>query len=216
MGTVLEEPVKDVVRPLASAGWAGPLMREQWQALGRWLTKVVTLYAHPLARFGDDGLNKNAMKQRPHVGRIPDLTWLTDGSPAPTSLSTVVFRADTSVEETLEEVVIPASVMAADGSTYESFTASLAFPGLHVGVFSHPSMTLRHPLVERGHAWELLRSAPPDGSDLADLPTLSHHAVRVCAGGGVPEGHQIDASTDSRLTGLFGYEDRGALGRPDG
>jgi hypothetical protein len=74
-----------------------------------------------------------------------------------------------------------------------------------VTVVSHLGITIRHPMVEAGHAWELLH-APPEQGDLGDLEPLSAKHVTYTRGGGVPGGHVVDDSEYKYLITLFGYE----------
>jgi hypothetical protein len=71
-----------------------------------------------------------------------------------------------------------------------------------VTVISHPGMTIVHPLVERGEAWELIRNAPEAG-DLAQLPEYGHRRVVIRQGLLVHEGFQVDSSSTSRLMSLI-------------
>ncbi len=216
MGRVLEKPVENLVKGLLATDWTGPLDHDEWELLGRWLTKVTLLLTHREVRFSDDRLTRMTSEVRPDDGTVPDLHWLAEGTAALPSLSTVVFRADVDDDEVLHRLSIPVGVNVPDGTQRESYYADHARPGLHVAVFSHPGMTLRHPLVERGQAWELLHHAPPSGADLGSLPVLPRRAVTVIRGGDVPEGHQIDGSEASRLTGLFGYDDPNLFQSPGG
>lgn len=133
------------------------------------------------------------------------MRWLTDGSGVPEHVSVFVHNADYSITDTKHELTVPAHVLFDDKTSDDCHTLSMATPGMAVAVVSHPGITIEHPLVKSGHAWELLHS-PPRCGDIGKLEPLSRDNVRYLQGGGVPEGHVVDGSETSRPTGLFGFE----------
>lgn len=139
-------------------------------------------------------------------GPARDLKWLVDGSGPPNDLSIFVHRTDATKEDSKYDLVVPGQVFFDDGATSHTHVLTLATPGLCVTLVSHPGLTLKHPMVERGEAWELLHSAPRWGN-LRRLRSRSHKYVRYIRGGGVPSGHSVDESAPSFLTGLLDYSE---------
>lgn len=201
MNTSIEAPAKEIVEPLALNAWRGKYSREQWRAVGLWWAKVLLLIGHPRSVLENARLQKLVQW---HFDSLPDVRWLTDGSGVPRHVSAFVHNVDYSKAGTKHELVIPAHVLFDDGSSADCHVMSLATAGIAVAVVSHPGVTLEHPLVNSGHAWELLH-APPCRGDIGKLKPLSRDIVRYLRGGGVPNGHVADGSETARVTGLFGY-----------
>lgn len=202
MNMTIEEPAKPVVGPLALNGWRGECTREDWRAVGLWWAKVLLLVGHPDSTLENPRLQKLV---RWHFESAPDVRWLTDGNGIPDHVSVFIHRADFKKAGTRHELVVPAHVFMDDGTIADCHVLSLATPGMAVTAVSSPGVTIEHPLVASGHAWELLHT-PPAGGALQRLRPLPRDVVRFVRGGGVPEGHIVDGSEMARLTALFGYE----------
>jgi len=199
-----EVPAKPVVGVLALNGWQGVRSQAEWHAVGMWWAKVILMLGHPKARIGDALLDREA--RTAFDGPLPDYTWMVDGSGPPSDLSVFVHNADLSLPtHRVFRLAVPASVLHDDGTTTHCQTLSLATPGLCVTVVNHPGITIDHPLVKRGHGWELLHS-PPSVGDLSALPAMSHKHVLLIRGGGMPAGHVVDESDFSFLAGVFGTD----------
>lgn len=202
MNRRIEVPAKGVVDELALNAWRGRYKREEWRAFGVWFAKVLLLIGHDESFLENDRLNKLVNL---NFETRPDLRWLTDGSSVPDHVSVFVYNADLTRTGTEHELVLPAHVNFADKSCADCHVLSMATPGLGIAAVSHPGVVLRHPLVEEGRAWEVLHS-PPRRGDIGRLKPVQHDVVRFARGGSVPEGHVVDGSGFSRLTGLFHYE----------
>jgi hypothetical protein len=116
-----------------------------------------------------------------------------------------VYNADFTRTGTEHELVLPAHVMFNDKTSADCHVLSMATPGLGIAAVSHPGVVVRHPLVNDGRAWEVLHN-PPRRGDIGRLKPVQRDVVRFLRGGGVPEGHVVDGSEFSWLTGLFGCE----------
>lgn len=207
MERAIEAPAQPAVTALALNGWKGEYAREEWRAVGLWLAKVLLLVAHEDSRLENPRLQK-AIRYA-FDPPMPDLRWLTDGSGVPGHVSLFVHNADMDDDKTEFQLSIPAQVHSDEGNTSHCHVLSMATPGLCATVVSHPGITLDHPMVRQGQAWELLHS-PPRRGDLSTLPPLSRMHVRYVRGGGVPDGHVADESEFKFLSALFGYESEGA------
>jgi hypothetical protein len=201
MNVLIEVPARPIVERLALDGWRGEYSEEQWRSVGLWWAKVLLLIGHP------DSVMENARLQglvKLNFDSKPDVRWLTDGSGVPEHVSVFVYNADYSRTGTAHELVVPANVVLGGGKTFaQCHVLAMATSGLAVAVVSHPGVTVGHPLVASGQAWELLRS-PPLRGDIGALNPLPRDYVRYLRGGGVDEGHVVDGSEVSSLTALFG------------
>lgn len=202
MNRRIETPAMEVVGPLALSGWRGLYKREQWRAFGRWWAKVLLLIGHDEALLENPRLNKLVNL---NFETNPDLRWLTDGSPVPDHLSVFVYNADFTKTGTEHELVLPAHVLFDVGTAADCHVLSLATPGLGIAVVSHPGVVINHPLVKNGRAWEVLHN-PPRRGDIGNLKQVAPDIVRFLRGGSVPEGHLVDGSEFSWLSGMFDYQ----------
>lgn len=202
MNICIEVPARLVVEPLALNGWRGTYDQEQWRAVGLWWAKVLLLIGHPQSSLENPRLQKLV---KMNFDSEPDIRWLTDRSDVPAHVSVFVHNVDFSSGGTEHELTVPARVLFDDETSAECHMLSMATPGMAVAVVSHPGITIEHPLVEAGHAWELLHS-PPRRGDIGDFKPLAGDSVRYIRGGSVPEGHIVDGGDASLLAGLFGYE----------
>jgi hypothetical protein len=130
---------------------------------------------------------------------------MVDSSPTPLDLSVFVHHGSMETGAVGAILAVPEHVQMADGSVRVSHVFQITTPDVSVSVVSHPGMTVVHPLVERGEAWELLRGAP-QGGDLASLPQYGHGYVVFRQGVRAQEGFQIDGSETSRLMSLIAHE----------
>lgn len=203
MNQGIEVPAKPVVETLALNKWRGEYGRDEWQAVGRWWAKVLLLTGHPESALENGRLQGLV---RWDFETTPQVEWLGSAEGGvPDHVSVFVHRADYLKSRPRHELVLPAKVLLADGISADCHVLSLATPGIAVAVVSHPGITVNHPLVEAGHAWELLHS-PPARGNLDHLKAFPRDTVRFVRGGGVPEGHVVDGSEIARLTAIFGYE----------
>lgn len=202
LGARFEDPAISSIKQLSVNRWLGPHSASEWQAVGMWWAKIGLMLGHPAARYDHRLLNDQAIR---FGGAPPDYSWMVDGSPAPDHLSVFVHHATMEPGEPEAVLGVPEHVQMADDSVSVSHVFQIATPDLAVAVVSHPGMTIVHPLVERGEAWELLRGAPPLG-DLASLPQFGHRRVVFRQGLLVHEGFQIDSSETSRLLSIFAHE----------
>jgi hypothetical protein len=85
--------------------------------------------------------------------------------PPPADLSLWVFNGTLANDTTRYRVLVPGTVISADGSRTDFHFMMLGTEGLCVTLLSHPGWPVEHPLVQVGHAWELLHD-PPDRGDL--------------------------------------------------
>lgn len=209
MGKQFELPAKDVVRRLAANKWAGSASRKEWQAIGYWFAKVLLLLGHPQARYANPRIDPFTVRfdaQAPP----PDCAWLSKAARPPVDLS--VWIHNTALQETEPNHVmrVPRAAVSPDGTLAHCHELTLATPGACVTLLSHPGGTVDHPLVAQGHAWELLRSPPADGSDLSAMPSLSDRDVFWFRSRERPTGYTItDESNDPewRLKELFGTDE---------
>jgi len=130
---------------------------------------------------------------------------MVDSSPTPLDLSVFVHHGSMETGAVGAILAVPEHVQMADGSVRVSHVFQITTPDVSVSVVSHPGMTVVHPLVERGEAWELLRGAT-QGGDLASLPQYGHGYVVFRQGVRAQEGFQIDGSETSRLMSLIAHE----------
>lgn len=199
LDTRFEHTAKPLIDPLIANAWSGTLSDVEWRAVGEWWAKVLLLLGHPRARYETPRL---AGALIPFSPPLPDYMWLIDGSAPPDHLSLFVFRADLSSRTTAFRLAIPELVTGPAGEVDPCHVGALAMPGIAVALVSHPGIEIDHPLVRRGHAWELLHAAPSVG-DLAALPLLSYQSVQMPRAGSVERGHVIDESAGSVLTTLL-------------
>jgi hypothetical protein len=96
--------------------------------------------------------------------------------PPPADLSLWVFHGTLADDTTRYRVPVPSTVIGADGSRTDFHFMMLGTEGLCVTLLSHPGWPIEHPLVQVGHAWELLHD-PPDRGDLSSLPRLGWKTV---------------------------------------
>jgi hypothetical protein len=197
-----EEPAIDAVTRLATNDWRGALTADEWRAVGMWWAKIGLMLGHPAARYEHRRLNELAIRFN---GSTPEYGWMVDGSPAPVDLSVFVHHSSMEAGETEAVLGVPQHIGLADGRVRVSHLFQIVTPDIAVAVVSHPGMTVVHPLVERGDAWELLRGAPQN-ADLASLPLLGHRTVVFRQGLLVHEGFQIDSSETSHLMSIFTHE----------
>lgn len=202
MNRRIEVPAQGVVGQLALNNWRGRYKREEWRTFGLWWAKVLLLVGHEESFLENARLNKLVNL---NFETKPDLRWLTDGSPVPGHVSVFVYNADFMRTGTEHELVLPAHVLFGDKVSAECHVLSMSTPGLGISVVSHPGVVIKHPLVGKGRAWEVLHN-PPRRGDIGRLKAVQRDAVRFLRGGGVPEGHVVDGSEVSWLTGLFDYE----------
>ncbi|MGY5884663.1 hypothetical protein [Modestobacter lacusdianchii] len=211
MNTYIEVPARPIVEILALNGWHGEYNREEWRAVGLWWAKVLLLVGHPDSFLENPRLQKQVKLD---FDSKPDLRWLTDGSGTPGHVSVFVHNIDYSATGAEHELIVPSHVLFDNGDSARCHMLSMATPNMSISVVSHPGIAIEHPLVRFGRAWELLHS-PPRRGDIGDLEPLSRDNVRYLQGGGVPEGHVVDASETSRLAALFSIEsDRLGPGDP--
>lgn len=202
-----EKPPKEVLKRLVLSQWSGLVGQDGWRAVGLWWAKVLLLHGHPDARLGDALLNKAVDHPRLSFDKpLPDLSWLGDGSRPPDDVSVFVFNAHTGDASQRYSLVLPQRVVDPEGVVGDEHVhvLTLAGMGLSVSVVVHPGVSIEHPLVAKGHAWELLHSAPPVDSDLSDLPRLGHRHVQYVRGGEVPRGHNVNIHPFSSVVGLLG------------
>lgn len=202
MNRRIEVPAKGVVEQLALNAWRGRYKREEWRAFGLWWAKVLLLIGREESFLENARLNKLVNL---NFETNPDLRWLTDGSPVPDHVSVFVYNADFTRTGTEHELVLPARVNFDDKSSADCHVLSMATPGLGIAAVSHPGVVIKHPLVSSGRAWEVLHN-PPRRGDIGRLKPVQRDVVRFLRGGGVPEGHVVDGSEFSWLTGLFDYK----------
>lgn len=202
MNRRIEVPAHRVVEPLALNNWRGRYKREEWRAFGLWWAKVLLLIGHEESFLENARLNKLVNL---NFETKPDLRWLTDGSPVPAHVSVFVYNADFTRSGTEHELVLPAHVLFDDKTSADCHVLSMATPGLGIAVASHPGVVIEHPLVGTGRAWEVLHD-PPRRGDIGRLKPVQRDVVRFLRGGGVPEGHVVDGSEFSWLTGMFDYQ----------
>ncbi|MGK5681654.1 hypothetical protein [Actinoplanes sp. URMC 104] len=168
-----EDPAKPIIRRLMGpAGWTGEATAEEWKIVGLWFAKVLLLLGHPEARYSHPTISKHAVKF--DVG-TPDLSWLIDSSPPPTGLSLWVFKGSTIRGKPEYVVPTPRSVRTPDGDAVDFHYLLWASSGMCVTLLSHSGWPIEHPLVEQGHAWELLHGA--QGGDLSALQEHSFSAI---------------------------------------
>ena len=167
-----------------------------------WWAKIGLMLGHPAARYEHRKLNEVAIRFNRST---PEYGWMVDGLPAPVDLSVFVHHSSMEPGETEAVLGVPEHIGLADGSVRASHLFQIVTPDIAVAVVSHPGMTVAHPLVERGDAWELLRGAPQN-ADLASLPLLGHRRVVFRQGLLVHEGFQIDSGESSRLMSIFAHE----------
>jgi hypothetical protein len=188
-----EKPAQDVVRRLVGARWSGSEGREEWRAVGMWLTKVLLLLGSPNARHEQERIDEVAVR---FDSSEPDYTWMIDGSPPPADLSLWVFNGTFDDATTRYKVPVPRSVVGADGNRTVFRFMMLGTEGLCATLLAHPGWPVRHPLVEEGQAWELLHD-PPESGELSCLSRLGCKTVAwttfvptlidgVHLGGGLP------------------------------
>lgn len=197
-----EEPAIEIVTRIATNRWRGQLTGAEWQVVGLWWAKIGLMLGNRAARFDHRKINDSVPR---FEGHQPDYAWMVNNSPAPTDLSVFVHHASMSPGTTVATLGVPETVDMADGSTRHSHVFQVTTPELAVSVVSHPGMTIDHPLVARGEAWELLRAAPNIG-DLAHLPMRGHRTVVFRQGIRAREGFLIDSSETSRLMSILAHE----------
>ncbi|GCD88771.1 hypothetical protein [Nocardioides sp. LS1] len=202
LGARFEDPAVAAIKQLAANRWAGSHSATEWRAVGMWWAKIGLMLGHTAASYNHRDLNDQMIR---FEGRPPDYSWMVDGSPPPNHLSVFVHHTSMQAGETEAVLGVPEHVQRFDGSVSVSHVFQIATPDLAVAVVSHPGMTIVHPLVERGEAWELLRD-PPLLGDLASLPQFGHRRVVFRQGLLVNEGFQIDSSETSRLLSIFAHE----------
>lgn len=215
-----EEPARPLIDSLMRKSWGGPLARSDWITVGQWWSKVLILLAHPSSRFGDGAL-QNHFKQHPDDRvqfdpPLDSLSWMTNGQQLPPALSLFVYRADPNSQSSGNPpaLALPREVREATGATVGHCQAlGLSTAGIGVVVVWHPGLSVDHPHVRDGRAWELIRGAPVRGN-LEDLHVTSPQDMRVpIAPTGVGrEGQHFDGSTATLiLSGLngWGHEDWG-------
>lgn len=167
-----------------------------------WWAKIGLMLGHDHARYEHPELNRKAVR---FDSPPPDYTWMVDNSPAPVSLSVFVHHSSMEAGQEGDILGLPSGVRMADGATHNSHLLQIVTPDLSVAVVSHPGMTIGHPLVQRGEAWELLRGSPGTG-DLASLPKYDHHRVIFRQGLYANEGFHVDSSAVSRLLSLVVHD----------
>jgi hypothetical protein len=204
-----EKPAMPVIRRLKAAGWSGPATADEWGNVGRWFAKILLLLGNPQARYEHPAISDEVV--RFGLG-TPDISWLTNGEPPPEGLSLWVFRASAEPAAPTYRMSVPRLVRVPDGDPVTFHFLQVSMDGLSVTLLSHPGWTVQHPLVERGHAWELLRD-PPEGGDLTLLPKLSRTVVQWRAsdwtltpgarlGQGLPPLYATDAFMAPELAGV--------------
>jgi hypothetical protein len=93
--------------------------------------------------------------------------------PPPADLSLWVSNGTLADDTTRYRVPVPSTVIGADGSRRDFHFMMLGTEDLCVTLLSHPGWPVEHPLVQVGHAWELLHN-PPDRGDLSGAtPAIS-------------------------------------------
>jgi len=197
-----EDPAIDAIEQLSTNRWLGAHTANEWQAVGLWWAKVGLMLGHPAARYEHRKLNQEAIRFN---GPPPDYTWMVDGSPAPQHLSVFIHHASTDPGQTEATLGVPEHVEMSDGTVQVSHLFQIVTPEMAITVVSHPGMSIVHPLVKHGEAWELLHGAPGTG-DLASLPKYGHRVVVFRQGFLAHEGFQIDSSETLRLASLFPHE----------
>lgn len=167
-----EVPAKPIIKDLVDAGWAGEILQGDLEVVGLWFAKVLLLLGHPRAHHSDSRFDFDRRER--FVGPGPDLSWLVTDAPAPADLSLWVFNADTSLNESMHEVVVPRIPPNGDGGVLNYL--QVAEDGICASLLWHPGWPVSHPLVAQGFAWELLHGAP-EGGDISQLPRVSYNAV---------------------------------------
>jgi hypothetical protein len=168
-----EKPAKDAIRRQVNARWRGSEKREDWRAIGLWWVKILLLLGNPLARHEHPRIDQIAVR---FDSGQPDYAWMINGGSPPKGLSLWVFNGTLMDETQQYRVPVPRAVISADGSRTDFHFMMLGTEGLCVTLLSHPGWPVEHPLVQKGHAWELLHS-PPEGGDLSSLPMLGCKTV---------------------------------------
>lgn len=200
-----ESPAKPLVERLAKNRWAGSLDHDEWRVIGHWWAKVLLLQSHPLARYGDELLNRHARVVFDYP--LPELSWMTDGSPMPAGLSLFVYHADPS-DSTPSDVnlVIPEWVVDPVGVEIRCHVIAMATPGLGAIAVWHPGLRIDHPLVRGGDAWELVHQPPASGSDLSQAPLLGRLSLYmgIAPGTRARAGQTIDESSAMKILGFLG------------
>lgn len=172
-----EKPGKLIMRRLFSSRGEVSLTVREAAVAGLWFTKTLLLLAHPKARYGDDALNKHALRWT--ATECPAQTfyrWLIDGSQPPDGLSLWLHRTNEKAEDPgATEFTVPLPEVTADGCVTEYVSFLQSFHGLHVALVVHPGWRLVHPLHADGRASQLL---PHTGdANLLGLPELPRRTV---------------------------------------
>lgn len=197
-----EDPAIAPVKQLSINRWLGSHSADEWHAVGMWWAKIGLMLGHADARYDHRKLNESAIRFN---NAPPEYKWMVDGTSAPADLSVFVHRSSMDAGQTEAVLGVPEYVAEGNGGVRVSHVFQIVTPDIAVAVVSHPGMTVVHPLVERGEAWELLRGSPSTG-DLASLPMFGHRRVVFRQGLLAHEGFQIDSSETSRLTSLIAHE----------
>lgn len=197
-----EQPAFDAISQLSTNRWKGQLSSSEWRNVGMWWAKVGLMLGHEAARYDHKVLNERALR---FSNKAPDYTWMVNNTPAPSDLSVFIHHTSMEPGDTESVLDLPRHIERSDGSTGLSHLYQILIPDICISVVSHPGMTIKHPLVERGDAWELLRGAP-EGGDLGALPQFGHRVVVFRQGLLAYEGFQIDASEASQLIPFSAHE----------
>ncbi|WP_353953574.1 hypothetical protein V6K52_09230 [Knoellia sp. S7-12] len=197
-----EDPAIDTVTQLSTNRWLGGHSAAEWQAVGMWWAKIGLMLGHADARYEHRKLNEEAIRFN---SSPPEYKWMVDGTAVPVDLSVFVHHSSMDAGETEAILGVPEHIALSNGAFRVSHVFQIVTPNVAVAVVSHPGLTVVHPLVERGEAWELLRGSPSNG-DLAALPLFGHRRVVFRQGLVAHEGFQIDSSETSRLMSLIAHE----------
>lgn len=176
-----EEPARAPLTRLFESAWSAAATHSEWESVGRWFAKTLSLLGDPRARYDEVLIHEKATR---FGWGHPDYGWLHDeDGVSPDGLSLYVFRtADRRRGQPRYRMPVPARVVQDDGYVKDFHLLIHVEDGICATLVNHPGWAVEHPLVASGAAWELLHGAPADGTALDALPVLPWNAV-VWTGG---------------------------------
>lgn len=173
-----EKPAKDALRRLFAARGDLRLTAAEARTVGLWLAKTLLLTAHPSTRYGDQAIDRHALRWDPDESP-PQwyYRWLVTGEEPPEGLSLWLHRTDEAAEDPgTPEHTVPLPTVTADGEVVDFVCFQQSFHGVHITLVIHPGWPVIHPLEEDGRAVRLLPAV--GAQDLAALPVLPRRTVR--------------------------------------
>lgn len=175
LNTRFELPARPILRQVLTQGWSVGFTTAEWRTVGLWYAKILLMLGHPEAAYSNDTISAGIVVR--WATGSPDISWLFKGADPPGDLSLWVFNASLTPAQPSHGVVVPRVVHTpgADPVTFH-FIKVVDVNGPCLTLLSHPGWPVKHPLVDQGQAWELLRD-PPSSGNLSLLPQLSDDVI---------------------------------------